>query len=150
NHPANVRVATLFGPQGMNVIDGYLAHEGGTIKFRRDTRPGAAEFTIPTDTCEVLKTHIGDKILCGIRPEDVEPNAAGELRGEVTGRETTGDATYICVRLECLASQLGDIVVRKSDHGPEPYRIGEEVRLRLNPQRLHWFAGLSGDRIPKT
>jgi ABC-type sugar transport system ATPase subunit len=148
NQPANVRVAKFFGPQGMNIIDGYLTSEGGPTKFRGDTRPESFQFDVPADVAPKLKAYEGGKVLCGFRPEDVEPDTAGELKGEITGGESLGHATYVCVRLPGLATQLRDIIVRQTDRS-DAYSQGVEVHLRLNPEGLHWFEGPAGTRLPK-
>jgi ABC-type sugar transport system ATPase subunit len=103
----------------------------------------------------------GASITLGVRPEDVSLIAAdGDLNrragstgdGIVSVVEALGDTTLVSVRLAGevesseegpLGSSAGPTVVGKTMVGKLPPRIelklGDRVKIQLNPQRLHLF-----------
>jgi ABC-type sugar transport system ATPase subunit len=80
--------------------------------------------------------------LCGFRPEDVHIDERGDLAGTVESVETLGDSTYLHVRLE---SKSNAVIVHVANELPT--NVGASIRLRLNPERVHWFDMQSGERL---
>ena len=137
--PANWFVAEFFGPQGMNLIEGQLTRDGETTAFRSE----GWEFTVNVHS---VGTTDGT-VLCGFRPEDVEPAENGELCGEVTSSETLGDTTYVQMRLKETAGRLREIIVQQPWRNENVLQPGTTIHLRLNHRRLHWFDHLTGNRL---
>jgi len=79
----------------------------------------------------------------GVRPEDVRLDAAGRIEGVVRVVEALGSEAVLAV--DAGATRLA---VRT---GPRPgCRVGEQVRLSVDPARLHRFAARTGERVAMT
>jgi multiple sugar transport system ATP-binding protein len=137
--PANRFVAEFFGPQGMNLIEGQLTHDGGTTTFRTE----AWKLTV---TMPPVGTTDG-KVLCGFRPEDMELAESGELCGEVISSEKLGHATYVQVRPKETANRVQEIIVQLPCSNEDVLQPGTAIHLRLNHRRLHWFDQQTGNRL---
>jgi multiple sugar transport system ATP-binding protein len=70
-HPVNVFVAGFIGSPSMNFFDGRLVEEGGRTMV--DT--GIFRVPTPPAKAEVLRPHLGNNVILGIRPENIhDPN----------------------------------------------------------------------------
>ena len=74
----------------------------------------------------------------GIRPEHVRIDGAGELRGRITRRESTGADAYLSVETE-----RGEVVVRVSDQ--TAYAAGETTALDFPSQFVRRFRRKTGE-----
>jgi ABC-type sugar transport system ATPase subunit len=79
---------------------------------------------------------------CGFRPEDVTIADDGQdLRGIVESYEQLGDATYVQIRIGCER-----IATRLARHATPP-KSNEEIPIRIDPTKLHWFDSKTGTRL---
>jgi ABC-type sugar transport system ATPase subunit len=81
--------------------------------------------------------------ICGFRPEDAtitDGNAAG-TRGIVETCEQLGDTSYVHVRLE------EQLVTIKLPHNATPPRINDRIPITIDPNRVHWFDTMTGNRL---
>jgi multiple sugar transport system ATP-binding protein len=131
--PRSRFVGEFFGPQGMNVIEGELRAEGGRTTFAVDG------LTIDLPSCPTATSN--RKVICGFRPEEVETDSGGELRGEIESTEAVGDARYATVRTK---NNLSPITVRLPT---SQLKTETECSLRLKRDRLHWFDPVTGQRL---
>lgn len=127
--PANTFVAQFIGAPAMNMIPGEITSTG-TLQL--DTGG-----TIHTD----LSAPPGQKIILGVRPEDLTPEAPDQfLRGQVAVREPLGAETLIYV-----TTSAGEFVA-KAD-GRHPPEVGAEVQLGAAQSTLHIFDAETGSAL---
>ncbi len=125
--PANTFVAQFIGAPSMNMLQGVGA-EGGIslpsgIQFRGPLAPN------------------GVPLVLGVRPDDLHLDDGEPLvEGQVAVREPLGHETLIYV-----TTQGGEIIA-KAD-GRRPPDVGETVRLRARPDRVHIFDAATGQAI---
>jgi multiple sugar transport system ATP-binding protein len=87
-HPANLFVARFLGSPPMNLLPGVVVRDGEGCVFRTDGDNSARNGLMLRLTPEVLKQAgecVGKKLVCGIRPENIQVLAPGqEQRPAVT------------------------------------------------------------------
>jgi ABC-type sugar transport system ATPase subunit len=79
---------------------------------------------------------MGGRLLVGVRPQDLELCApdAGDATGHVAIVELLGAASLVHLEVEGLAEMTRVVV----DAG-RPVRVGDQVGLRVRPDRVHLF-----------
>jgi multiple sugar transport system ATP-binding protein len=75
--PANKFVAGFIGSPAMNFIEGDLLSEGGELYFQA----AGIKLKVPEEKAETLRRYGKNRVIFGIRPEDL-PEAACALPGE--------------------------------------------------------------------
>ena len=119
DHPANVFVAGFIGSPAMNFLDARV--EGGMVV----TKAGDTLLAAPPGTRE------GEKIVAGVRPEDIRIADAG-MPAQVALVEPTGAETQLTLR-----TKTDTLVMTTRD------RIslipGDAVRIRIAEGKLHCF-----------
>ncbi|WP_166868092.1 MULTISPECIES: sn-glycerol-3-phosphate ABC transporter ATP-binding protein UgpC [unclassified Salinibacterium] len=132
--PDNVFVAGFIGSPAMNLFQADLAEGGvrfGTaiVPLERDAVAGAS----------------GNKVIVGIRPEDVIVSASGTgLEVEVDVVEELGADGYLYGHAD-VAGQRVDIIARVD--GRNHPEAGEKVILNPVPKHIHTFDVESGLRL---
>ena len=122
-NPANLFVATFIGSPMMNILSGK----------------GSAEGQFQLKDGSVLKTHrnmtgkVEGTVQVGIRPEHIEFDEEGPVRGKVAVVERLGADSFVHVDLEAGTT----VLVRQAGNA----RLEEEtsVRMRFLPEHLHLF-----------
>ena len=122
-NPANLFVATFIGSPMMNILSGK-----GSVKGQFQLEDGS-----------VLKTHrnltgkVEGTVQVGIRPEHIELDEEGPVRGKVAVVERLGADSFVHVDLEAGTT----VLVRQAGNA----RLEEEtsVRMRFLPEHLHLF-----------
>ena len=120
-NPANTFVAQFIGAPSMNMLGGQI--ENGHI-----TLDGG--FTIPAPTGKD-----GQKVLVGIRPNELRPAKDGEdfvMQGKIVVREPLGSETLIYVDVE------GSEIIATAA-GRTPPALGDVVKLSTPPEEIHVF-----------
>ncbi|HJQ58760.1 MAG TPA: sn-glycerol-3-phosphate ABC transporter ATP-binding protein UgpC [Vineibacter sp.] len=137
NKPANRFVAGFIGSPAMNFADVALAERDGAVWA------DGPEFRIkpPAPLAARLRGHAGKRVVLGIRPEDLR----------VANGADPADLTFEAV-VE-VTEQLGSEILLDLKAGPGqmvaaveptlPAKVGDKLRLVLNPDRLHFFDGAS-------
>jgi len=133
--PANVFVAGFLGSPGMNLIDGGVDATGDGVIVR------VSGGTVP------LVPHggpqPGERVVVGVRPEDLVVSPDGTLSATVTIVELLGAE----VQVICALPDGTRVVVRRDAHLAKPH-IGEEIRVGLGPQaQPTLFGAASGERM---
>jgi multiple sugar transport system ATP-binding protein len=133
NMPANRFVAGFIGSPAMNFAtvsvvdrDGGIWAEGPDFRIRAPT-PSAAR----------LRSHTGKEVVLGIRPEDLRVangSDASELSFDVVVEVTEQLGSEILLDVK---AGTGSMVA--SVEPTVPARVGDRLKLVLNPDRLHFF-----------
>jgi multiple sugar transport system ATP-binding protein len=164
DRPVNRFVAGFLGTPGMNFLRGRLEADSDDLLFR------GSDWSLPVDRTagERLKHYIGREITLGIRPEDIHlertegPSALLEsVLATVSTIEPLGDSAVVeyspvgtplrstqragsgRVEADSATRVAGRVAAR------EPLHVGEEVRVRFEMRRAHWFDSQSGESLAR-
>lgn len=140
-NPANTFVATFIGSPSMNMIDGKVSREDGSLVFRH------ADVTLRLDI-DVARSRPeqwpdGRAVRLGIRPEGIRPGrTAGDrsFPAEVFLVEPIGPITYVDLK-------VGELLLRASvdpSLNPQP---GETFHVAITPNKAYLFDAADGQRI---
>lgn len=135
DHPINTFVASFIGSPTMNMLDCYIAGEGGEML-------AADGWQLPlTDRGRAAVKKAGlDNLIMGVRPEDARLGTSeqeGDLRGEVYNVEPLGDRNIYDV-------MLGKNLVRVKTLPTLNVPVGTPVYLTPNRDRIHLFNPKTG------
>jgi multiple sugar transport system ATP-binding protein len=131
DNPGNVFVAGFIGSPAMNLIKGRIDVSDGKQIFVSDTGS-----VLPADGA---RAQGGQPVIYGIRPEHIDIAADG-LPAIVSVLEPTGSETQVFAK---LGEDAIDAIVKDR----LAVRPGEEVRLKIDPRRVHIFDRQSGARL---
>ncbi len=135
NEPSNLFVAGFIGSPSMNFIKGTIEYDGSVRFISRD---GNFSCRLGDADANRLKSHVGQSVVLGIRPEDIKTADGAEDSQDATGTtivevvEPMGSETVLYVRAGDTA-----IVARVSPKTlPE---AGTNLPLWFDIDRLHFF-----------
>ena len=142
NYPQNKFVASFIGSPQMNFIHGDVIKEGSHIFIvvAKD------KIHLPDQLGQKILTlgYVGKKITLGIRPEDIKETASEQTDSKIEGTiemvELMGAESYIHVKYE-------DQIVIIRVNGTTEKKIGDQMTLYLNTERVHLFDVETGRRI---
>lgn len=120
DRPDTTFVAQLVGTPRINLLPAH--RENGTLMVNQSDLhlPVPAGLSLPED------------ILLGIRPEDVIPDPEGSYEGSIILKEPLGVETIVHL-------QTGGVTVVSLLPGMSHLKIGDSIRFRILPDRLHPF-----------
>ncbi|MGH9167465.1 MAG: ABC transporter ATP-binding protein [Acidimicrobiia bacterium] len=126
NRPPTRFVAGFVGNPPMDFIDVEVVQENGAFSARR---PG---MTVPL-SAERGRTAAeqGGTVTLGIRPEDLHLGE-GEIEGQVVAVEPLG-------REDLVDVEVGDVLIRALAGAEARPKTGDRVRLRMDPDKVHFF-----------
>lgn len=127
DYPATTVVAQLVGTPRINLLDANI--QDGKVSVDRS----GLHVPLPAEA------KLTDKLLLGIRPEDVKLVPNGEFSGNVSLVEPLGVETIVHIR-------SGEQTLLSIAPGTSPFGIDTEIRFDLARDRLHYF-GMDGARI---
>ena len=143
DHPANLFVARFIGSPAMNLFDAEL--RGTSEQMYIDT--GFFDAPVPEEKAPILTQWLGQKVVFGIRPEDIHDRrfAPPRLReAPVTARvdvvEAMGSETHIYLVLD------GKVFVARVDPRTSA-TSGQELDVVLNMDCLHLFDSQTGEAL---
>lgn len=119
DRPANVFVAQLVGSPRINLLPATAT--AGVIQLQQT--PLSLSYSGRT---------LPDTLTVGMRPEDIQPQSAGEFAGEIALIEPLGVETIL--HLRSGQQRLLSIV-----SGMSTWRIGDTIRFNINRDRLLYF-----------
>jgi multiple sugar transport system ATP-binding protein len=125
--PANRFVAEFIGSPSINMFEA-TRDKGGVLRLPDGIAIGE------------LASGSADKVIVGVRPEDMEIRDDGQLSGRISLVEPTGPETYALVDLGHT-----EVTVRMS--GLPNVSPGAAVRVHVPPSSIHVFAADSGLRL---
>jgi ABC-type sugar transport system ATPase subunit len=126
DRPATLAIAGFIGAPAMNLIPACF--DGTCI------RVGAA--TLP---CNAAIPGPPRDVVVGVRPGDIAVDGEG-IPADVYVSELLGETTIVNLR-------VGRALARMRVNGRSPFHEGEQVHLRFDPARLHFFESENGKRI---
>jgi ABC-type sugar transport system ATPase subunit len=124
--PATLAVAAFIGSPAMNLLPARF--DGATIRI------GEAEIPINARVPGPPR-----EIMLGVRPGDIVPDGQG-LTAEIYVNEPLGETTIVNLK-------IGAAPVKMRVSGKSLFRIGEQMRVRFDPDRLHVFERDNGRRV---
>ena len=131
DRPANAFVGSFIGSPSMNMIEGVV----GNGKKGLQLETSGTKLPIPKLDC--LK--IGQKIILGIRPENLLPSSTG-IPAQVAVIEPTGSETHLLLRGN--NQDLTSVLRERIDFAP-----GQTVSLIAEPEKVHIFDQKSKMRL---
>ncbi len=132
--PSNMFVASFLGNPSINFLEGTLANDGGRLLFKR----GALNLSLPPPMAQRLASQAGRAVVLGLRAEDVEMQLQGgssdgdSLQGRILSVLPVGSDQFL--EMEVEDSKLFFRVGKEGQ-----YKVGENVTLKVNLNRLHLF-----------
>ncbi len=139
NHPTNLFVASFIGSPSMNLIEGELREENGSVHFQAEQ----IDLMLPEHRVDLLRTsgYIGMKVVFGIRPEDIHSESAfieansfqGEIVAEVDIVENMGSELYL------YFNNIGNQEMIARVNAREGFKQGMRVHLAFDLNKCHLF-----------
>jgi len=133
NSPANRFVAGFIGSPAMNFATVKMTDGDGRLTAKN----AGLELEVPQSHIERLKSHVGREVTLGIRPENLHVATDSDPAGftfpsKVEVVEQLGSEILLDVRVG------GDTMVAAVDPTIRA-RVQDQIRLAVNPARLHFF-----------
>ncbi|AVX19565.1 MULTISPECIES: ABC transporter ATP-binding protein [Carboxydocella] len=135
HHPCNKFVAGFIGSPAMNFLECTVKLEGETVSLNF----GNFELAVPQGKGEKLQKYINQRIIFGIRPEDIHDEAVvleayphSQVEAVIDVVELMGAETYLY-----LSADTHNFTARLD--GRSQYRAGEKVRLAIDMNKMHAF-----------
>jgi multiple sugar transport system ATP-binding protein len=125
DRPATTAVAQLVGTPKINLMN--TVSSNGSLSVENST------LRIPSPSA------MPERLLLGVRPEDIKVTPEGMFAGKVILTEPLGVETIIHIR-------IGEQTLLCIVPGTTTLRINDDIRFDVNPQRLHFF-DMDGIRI---
>jgi multiple sugar transport system ATP-binding protein len=136
HNPYNVFVAGFIGSPSMNFFDASLS-SGDNDTIIVDT--GVFEITVPANKAEPFRSHIGQQVILGIRPEDihdVEYQPPGitpaEIEAGVDVIEQMGNEMILYLQ------EQGKTFIARTDPRTDA-RVGGRITVTMNLDNMHIF-----------
>jgi multiple sugar transport system ATP-binding protein len=145
NRPANLYTAGFIGSPPMNFFSGRLIGTGQQLRFV-ETGAIAEPLTLdlPSTLEHAARSHVGQAVVLGIRPEDLSilpaprPGTSATVKVEMT--EPMGAETYLYLNTGPTP------FIARVPPGPA-HRPDEPVIIGFNPAKLHLFDTASGQAL---
>ena len=137
NEPNNLFVAGFIGSPQMNFTDAKCKIEGGNAVLTFDK----FSVTLPPAKSKKLADggYNGKTVVLGIRPDDMTDSARDieEFKGSIIDTTVTG---YELLGSEViLYFNIGGVNMCAKVGSGTPARVGDKVKLAMNPQKIHVF-----------
>jgi multiple sugar transport system ATP-binding protein len=137
NAPVNRFVASFIGSPAMNFATVTVAEENGAIYAVGE----GIRLKLPAPLAARLRAHLGQRVTLGIRPEDLwlaSGNDADEL-----GLDAVVEVVERLGSQTLLDLKVGAGMMVAAVEPTVRAKVREQLRLALNPERLHFFDGRS-------
>jgi len=156
DRPANLFVAGFIGSPPMNLAEATVEQENGSLVVSL----GGARLPVPSSAGSGLGERVGQKVIVGVRPEDLHQSRDGNatLEATVDRVEALGSQLLVFFNVDAplahsagLAAALGARLEEVTHLGRggtefcaafEPRsgaRVGDEVSVSVDSERLHFF-----------
>jgi len=156
-HPANVFVAAFIGSPSMNLYEGEIQADGDGYRVHL----GDQSISVPNQVVtgrDSLSGRIGEPLVVGIRPEDLEDAAVEpehpadqQLTATIDVREALGAETLLHFGIAAphvdsgdpdALEELGDDSVSRCTARCSPRstaQVGDTIQINVDASRLHFF-----------
>ena len=135
HNPRNLFVAGFIGSPAMNFFDATLKADNGTLTA--DT--GAFTVTIPANIADIYRDHAGQKVIIGIRPEDIHdvdyqpPGITpSKVEANVDVVEQMGNEMVVYLEAD------GKTFISRMDPRTQA-RVGNRMGVAFNVDNVHVF-----------
>ncbi len=137
NEPNNLFVAGFIGSPQMNFLDATVKVKGNDVYLVA----GPSEIKLSADKAKKLIDggYNGKTVVLGIRPDDMTDSARDieEFKGSIIDTTVTG---YELLGSEViLYFNIGGVNMCAKVGSGTPARVGDKVKLAMNPQKIHVF-----------
>ena len=163
DEPVNLFVAEFIGSPAMNLVGADLVREADRLEARFGDHRLAVEDGLLARR-PALRRFEGKRLILGIRPEDFEyadRQADGHISASVDIREDMGSEVFVHFAVggppvhgaDVKAAVGADAVDVREEHGTvfvarlgrgAGLREGDDARLRVVPDRMHFFDPATG------
>ena len=135
HNPRNLFVAGFIGSPSMNFFDATIKQDGGNMSV--DT--GTIQLPVPSDQADIYKDHVGQKVVFGIRPEDIH---------DVDDQPPGTTAVPVEANVDVVEQMGNEMVVYLEDKGttfisrmdPRTHaRVGHRMGVVFNLENMHLF-----------
>jgi len=133
DHPANLFVAGFIGSPGMNFLPAVVTKQNG--KLAAELADSQLVPLLPD-----LRVEDGDRVVVGIRPENIEFGTEGMLHAKIEVIEPLGLSTQFYSRM--ADQQICIFAMGRTDRAP-----GDTIGLGVRPENVHVFDGKTGTRV---
>ncbi|RLD30761.1 MAG: glycerol-3-phosphate ABC transporter ATP-binding protein [Bacteroidetes bacterium] len=141
NKPVNLFVARFMGSPPMNLIEGQISRQEGSLRFKNTS--GNLEFDIPEGLEKQLAENIDKPVVMGVRSErvsDKRDNESIPFQGTITTVELLGNEQIITVM------GLSDVIISRVST-KKIYTQGDSVELFMDVSSFYFFDKESELRI---
>jgi multiple sugar transport system ATP-binding protein len=147
NEPVNLFVAGFLGSPPMNFINGILKQERDFFLFS-EIQGGTVQMRLPAKEWAVAQKFVGQPMLLGIRPEDIE-------LAQFAGNDvSTGSFPAIVDIVEPMGAETNlylqtgaHTVVCRSQRALDHREAGRRQQFEVNLKKAHLFDPTSGGRV---
>jgi len=139
NHPDNLFVAGFIGSPPMNFFKGTVARSNGSVWFTEENANQPLRLELDPDLAKRAEKHLGQPIILGIRPEDIEdahalgapaPGRTAEVKVDIS--EPMGAETYLYLNTGATSFIAR---VRPTDR----FQTNDKVKVAFNLAQAHLF-----------
>ena len=121
-------VAEFIGSPGMNTVEGTLKRRGDSVHVTW----GEHSVSLPSPVPDIVASHVGDRVVLGVRPEDLSQDTNGPLGMDVTVTEPLGESLLV-------RGIMGDTEMQVSLPPRTAVDVGDVLSLTADPKRIHLF-----------
>ena len=136
--PANLFVASFIGNPPMNTVAGEVTRVDGTVGVRI---PGGV-VEIPGALGAAVERRGLERVVLGVRPEDLILGEGRQIRATVSVIESLGHERHVICRLED-----GQLIIVRQAANVSPPAEESKIRLAADAARLHVFDAESEERV---
>lgn len=137
DRPAAQFVGSFIGNPPMNFLTARLTDDGTMVMVNK------TKFSIAPEVADRVRATGRPAVWLGIRSENIDPldaPAESALPARVIVAEPLGSHTLLTVK-------LGDAIVKVNAHPDSAFRSGQDVWLRLIPEKIRWMDKETGQAL---
>ncbi|MFW6116086.1 MAG: ABC transporter ATP-binding protein [bacterium] len=146
SEPRNVFVAEFIGSPQMNMVNGVLIRSGaGQVLFQ----VGDRQLEIPPEFVVSYGSHLGERVILGLRPEHIDASV-GTGRGGTATKATVRPRVVEMLGEHLLAHfEFGDALLTAKLDPDTNCRRGDDIELAFRMDKMHLFDAKKGEVIPR-
>src|SRR3954447_15943827 len=133
NMPANKFVAGFIGSPAMNFANVTVTEANGSLLAENS----GLRITLPGETAQRLRGHVGREITLGVRPEDL--TVAGPAEADHPSFDAVIEVVEQLGSEILLDMKVGEGMMVASVEPSVRVKVRDKLRLAMRPSRLHVF-----------